>query len=325
MTIRPFLPLLMLVISLPSFGFAQSITATDGTPQSAIVDNAFTTNLEATVLDALSNPVIGASVIFTAPSSGASGTFSGSGANADTVLTNSSGVATASVFTANTIAGGAYTVTAVEATAGTANFSLTNDTDSPSSITASAGTPQSTTVNTAFGFNLAATVTDQFSNLINGASVTFMAPSSGESGTFAGSGTDTETVLTNSSGVAIASVFTANITAGSYTVTANEATAGSANFSLTNDTDSAFSITASAGTSQSTTVNTAFGTNLAATVTDQFSNLINGASVIFTAPSSDASGTFFGTGTNTETVLTNSSGVATASVFTANTIAGGPY
>ncbi|MCH7674806.1 hypothetical protein IH879_07625, partial [candidate division KSB1 bacterium] len=89
--------------------------------------------------------------------------------------------------------------------------------------------------------------------------------------------------------------------------------------------DSPSSIAVSAGDSQSATVNTAFSTNLAAIVEDQFGNPINGASVIFTAPSSGASGTFSGSGTNTETVLTNSSGVATASVFTANTIAGGPY
>ena len=59
---------------------------------------------------------------FTAPSSGASGTFSGS----STVTTNSSGVATAPTFTANSTAG-TYTVTAsVAGVATPASFSLTN-------------------------------------------------------------------------------------------------------------------------------------------------------------------------------------------------------
>jgi CSLREA domain-containing protein len=50
-----------------------------------------------------------------------------------------------------------------------------------------------------------------------------------------------------------------------------------------------------------------------------------GAPVTFTAPASGPSGTFQGTGTNTVTVNTDSDGVATAPVFTANGTVGGPY
>ncbi len=99
-----------------------NITATAGTPQSATVGTVFATALQATVRDASNNPVSGATVTFTAPGSGASGTFNGS----STVTTNSSGVATAPTFTANSVAG-SYTVTAsVSGITTPASFSLTN-------------------------------------------------------------------------------------------------------------------------------------------------------------------------------------------------------
>ncbi len=85
-------------------------------------------------------------------------------------------------------------------------------------IAETSGTGQSTTVNTAFGAVLEATVTTGTTGT-SGVSVTFSAPGSGASGTFAGGGT-TAIVPTNSSGVAMSPVFTANGTAGAYTVTA---------------------------------------------------------------------------------------------------------
>jgi hypothetical protein len=63
-------------------------------------------------------------VTFTAPASGASGTFAG---GTNTATTNAQGIATANTFTANNIAGGPYNVTASAAGVATpANFSLTN-------------------------------------------------------------------------------------------------------------------------------------------------------------------------------------------------------
>jgi hypothetical protein len=55
--------------------------------------------LQVTVADKYGNPVSGVSVTFTAPASGASGTFS-NGKNSITVTTNASGVASEQ-FTAN--------------------------------------------------------------------------------------------------------------------------------------------------------------------------------------------------------------------------------
>jgi hypothetical protein len=106
-------------------GSPAAIAATAGTGQSATVGAAFTSPLQATVTDALGNPVAGATVTFTAPGSGASGTFAGGSASA-TVTTDAHGVATAPAFTANGTAGG-YSVTAtVSGVASSANFTLLN-------------------------------------------------------------------------------------------------------------------------------------------------------------------------------------------------------
>jgi beta-lactamase superfamily II metal-dependent hydrolase/fibronectin type 3 domain-containing protein len=125
----------------------------------------------------------------------------------------------------------------------------------PASITATAGTPQSATVNTTFATQLAATVKDGSNAVISGASVTFTAPASGASGTFAGSGTSA-TVSTDASGIATAPLFTANAATGSYNVTAT-VDALSANFALTNLPPAAthFSVTAPANTTSGTPFN----------------------------------------------------------------------
>ncbi len=306
-------------------GTPASVTATAGTPQSAVINTAFGTLLAATVKDSGGNLLSGVPVVFTAPGTGASGTFA-NGTATTTATTNSSGVATATAFTADGIAGGPYTVTATVAGVTTpANYSLTNTTGTAASVTATAGTPQSAVINTAFGTLLAATVKDSGGNLLSGVSVVFTAPGTGASGTFA-NGTATTTATTNSSGVATATAFTADgIAGGPYTVTATVAGVTTpANYSLTNTTGTAASVTATAGTPQSAVINTAFGTLLAATVKDSGGNLLSGVSVVFTAPSTGASGTF-ANGTATTTATTNSSGVATATAFTADGIAGGPY
>jgi beta-lactamase superfamily II metal-dependent hydrolase len=140
----------------------------------------------------------------------------------------------------------------------------------PASIAATAGTPQSTTVGTAFATQLAATVKDGGNVGIAGAGVTFTAPASGASGTFPG-GFTSVSVTTDGSGVATAPVFTANALAGPYNVVASTTNALTANFALTNLAPAAthFSVTAPAsvtsGTPFSVTVTALNGAN--ATVT----------------------------------------------------------
>jgi trimeric autotransporter adhesin len=212
-------------------GAPANIVTTSGTPQSATILTAFAVPLVATVTDASGSVIPGVTVTFAAPTSGASGTFAG---GINTVVTNASGIATSPVFTANSVAGGPYNVTAsIAGVAQTASFSLTNLHGPPAKITATSGTPQNTVVSTPFAAPLVATVTDASGNVIPGVTVTFTAPTSGASGTFAGG---INTAVTNASGIATSPVFTANSVAGGpYNVTASVAElAQRASFSLTN-------------------------------------------------------------------------------------------
>jgi CSLREA domain-containing protein len=125
-----------------------SINATAGTPQSAAINSAFPTNLQATVEE--SNIVrSGLTVTFTAPSSGPSGAFPG-GSTTATATTNINGIATAPTFTANNIVGGPYTVSATLGTGlPTAAFSLTN-TKVDQTITVTTHAPAAATFNSSF-------------------------------------------------------------------------------------------------------------------------------------------------------------------------------
>jgi hypothetical protein len=112
-----------------------SITPTGGTPQSAGINTAFAALLTLQVMGSDGYPVSGVTMEFTVPMSGASATFAGSQM---TAVTNSDGVATSAILTANGTTGGPYNVTATVQSCGSypgcpgsatpANFSLTNTT-----------------------------------------------------------------------------------------------------------------------------------------------------------------------------------------------------
>jgi Fe-S cluster assembly iron-binding protein IscA len=309
-------------------GIANSVTVNASTtPQSAVVSTTFGTNLTVTVRDQHNNPVSGVTVNYSAPTTGARGTFGGS--STTTATSNASGIADPGAFRAGTVAG-SYSVTAtVSGVATPATFSLTNTAGAASSVTANASTtPQNATVGTAFTNNLRVTVRDQYNNLVNGVTVNYSAPTTGARGTF-GAGSTTS-ANTNTSGVADPGIFTAGTVAGSYTVTATvSGVATPVTFSLTNNPDVPASITRDVSTSpQSAVVSTTFGTNLTVVVRDQYSNALNGVQVNYSAPAlTGASGTFVTTLplTNTISVNTGSNGRADPGGFRANTIAGGPY
>ena len=199
------------------------ITAVTNTAtQSAPAGTAFIP-LAAQVVDSTGAPRSGASVVFTAPASGASGTFS-NGTNTIAVTTNSSGIATAP-FTANSTLGG-YLVTAVLDANSSATFSLTNAAI-PASITVG-NSPQSARVNTAF-FPLTVQVKDGSGTPAPGITVTYNAPTSGPGGNLT-----TAQIQTDATGYA-ALPFTANgIAGGPYNVTATVAGLTPVTFSLTN-------------------------------------------------------------------------------------------
>jgi hypothetical protein len=90
--------------------------------------------------------------------------------------------------------------------------------------------------------------------------------------------------------------------------------------STTTITTETLAIAASSGTSQTAAGGTTFSAPLVATVTANGIRM-SGELVTFTAPASGASGTF-ANGSTTETDITDSNGLATSSVFTANSTAG---
>src|SRR5207248_2324827 len=149
---------------------------------------------------------------------------------------------------------GSYSVTAAAAGVATpTSFSLTNTT-TPATITATSGTPQSTTVATPFGSSLVVTVRDASNNPVAGVTVTFTAPATtGASGTFSNS-TTTITATTDVNGQ-VSEAITADTHAGAFTVSA--AASGvvtPTSFSLTNTAGAAATISATSGTPQSATV-----------------------------------------------------------------------
>ena len=227
-------------------GAPANITASGGTPQSAAVNTPFATPLSATVTDAFGNLVAGVTVTFIAPETGASSNF-GDGMIRVTATTNPAGVATSPSFSAN-CAVGSYTVTAsVSGVETPASFLLTNNPGSPASITATGGTPQGTPIKSPFTIPLAATVMDACSNPLAAVNVAFAAPVTGASGTFAGGSATSPPEPTNAQGIATAPTFTANLTQGSYNVTAAVAgVALPANFALTNQPPPPLTITTAA-------------------------------------------------------------------------------
>ena len=90
----------------------------------------------------------------------------------------------------------------------------------PATVTATAGTPQSTQIGTVFGLPLSAEVRDASSQLLSGVTVTFGLPASGASGTFPGSVISATAVTTSVVGQTNSPVITANAISGSYAATA---------------------------------------------------------------------------------------------------------
>ncbi len=103
-----------------------TIGAFSGAPQTSPPTIAFRLPLQTVVLDGAGSPVAGATVQFSAPAGGASGTFADSGTAATTAVTAESGIATSATWRANGVTG-AYTVAAqVAGVASPAGFPLTN-------------------------------------------------------------------------------------------------------------------------------------------------------------------------------------------------------
>jgi hypothetical protein len=210
-----------------------AISATGGSTQSTDINLPFNALLQAAVTTN-GSPTPSVAVTFTAPANGPSGTFANNSAT-ETDTTDGSGIATSSPFTADGTLGG-YTVAAsVSGAVASANFSLMNVVGGPATILTTSGALQNVPVNSTAA-QLIATVEDFRAQPVGGVTVTFTAPSSGPSGTFATTPQSiTATAITNASGEATAPTFTANDMTGTYTLSATVAGVdGPANFLLAN-------------------------------------------------------------------------------------------
>lgn len=214
---------------------AENLFIYKGSPQGAGLGVAFSLPLSVVVLDSQGAGVPGIAATFTAPLSGSSGIFTDSGTHETTAVTDTSGIASAAAFTANGVEG-SYIVEATATGIGAvAQFNLTNYVPTLTSIQVFSGSNQSAVVDTPFSKPLRARVKDQLGNPWVGDTVTFTAPASGASGTFADSGTNETTAITDVDGVATTSTFTANSLGGTYTVNASISGLGSsADFQLAN-------------------------------------------------------------------------------------------
>ena len=107
----------------------------------------------------------------------------------------------------------------------------------PNQMTLVAGTPQTAILGSAFATGLQVALSNSdgcpVTSAAAGIPVTFSAPAIGASGVFSTSGSNAVTVGADASGAVAAPAFTANTTAGSYTVTASSQY-GTVSFSLTN-------------------------------------------------------------------------------------------
>jgi protocatechuate 3,4-dioxygenase beta subunit len=203
-------------------------------------------------------------------------------------------------------------------------------------MTLVAGTPQTAILGTAFATGLQVALSNSdgcpVTSAAAGIPVTFSAPSSGASGVFSNSGSNTVIVGADASGAVAAPPFIANTAAGSYTVTASSQY-GSVSFPLTNTAAGIPArIVAIPLKSRSASVMSRYVQPLQVRVVDSGGNPVAGTTVTFTlgsgassacgtTPSSSAGATFTGGGSQA-TATTGAAGVASSPLITANSTAG---
>jgi adhesin/invasin len=320
----------------PAYNPPNTLVLVAGTPQSAKLGAAFDANLQVSLANTngcpLTSSLAGVAVTFTAPSSGPSGTFSSSGANAVLVGTNASGDASAPLFTANMLAGGYQAVASSEY--GSVGFSLVNTASGVASTIGPVTSSESATIGSRYAQPLQATVRDANGNPVEGATVTFsLGSSAGGTGTspgasFDGGGTQASET-TDATGTATSPLFTADETSGTFTASAS--TAGvvePAGFALVNVAGSPPAIEAVAP-KQAAVVGAVYAKPLRVKVKDHDGKPVQDASVTFTLGSGGAggaaatAGASFVDGSTQATETTDASGVATSPRFVANAVAGG--
>lgn len=217
---------------------------------------------------------------------------------------------------------------ALASSAGTASAQQTSCPDSnlPNEIVLAAGSGQTAQLGQPFQTNFQVKLANRngcpITGNLSGINITFDGPASGPSGVFTSSGWREATIGTDSNGVATAPTFTANFTAGAYTVFAHSEY-GDVQFSVANTANGVpASISAAGGSDQAATTSHQFAQPLQARVVDASGQPVQGATVSFSlvAGPTGASAAFL-TGAQ-GSAATNASGVAISPPLLANGIAG---
>ncbi|CQJ00162.1 inverse autotransporter beta-barrel domain-containing protein [Yersinia massiliensis] len=282
------------------------IAGADFTVDSGAVANNIATNaISATVKDGNGNLVPNVSVTFEV-TGGA--TFVGTTQTTNSVMTDGSGVATAALI--SQVAGDH----AVTATVGTNTTAAKNTTFVADETTAEIGSTDFTVASGAVANNtdtnaVSATVKDGNGNLVPNVSVTFEVTGGA---TFDGGTGVSKSAITNSSGVAIAQLFSR--VAGDHGVTATVGSNTTATKTSTFTPDEASAIIASADfTVASGAIANNIATNaVSATVKDSNGNIVPNVSVTFAV---SGGATFEGGTELSKEVITNNLGVATAALI----------
>jgi protocatechuate 3,4-dioxygenase beta subunit len=223
-------------------GKSQHLTRLGSPKRAATVEQRYRHRLRVLLRDANGAPRAGATVTFTLGSGAGTGAGAGAGASfaggssTATATTGIDGIASSPSITAGAVAG-TFTATATTSTTtSTAHFTLSNRAGRPATITAGIAAAEATRAGTRFAIALAVTVSDAHGNKVAGALVTFAAPASGASGSFATrTGPRTVSVRTDANGVAVAPAFAANEQPGGYVVIATVAHGPRTAFALVNE------------------------------------------------------------------------------------------
>jgi methionine-rich copper-binding protein CopC len=197
----------------------------------------------------------------------------------------------------------------------------------PNMLAIVSGSSQTAQLGKAFQQNLQVALANSngcpLTGSLAGISVDFIAPSSGSSGMFASSASNVAVVGTDANGVAVAPPFTANDTAGAYSVHA-QSDYGTVKLYLTNTAHGVAQTLAAAGQNeQLAAVLSRYAEPLRATVLDVDGHPVQGASVAFSLGTGifGAGASFVGGGAQA-TAITDSAGQATSPPLIANGVAG---
>jgi hypothetical protein len=305
----------------PDTNSPNTIELSGGTPQTARLGSAFAQPLQVTLANTngcpLTTGVVGNSITFSAPSSGASGVFAASGSNAVTVGTDGQG-GTSAQLSANGVAG-YYTVVASSAF-GSVAFSLNNSASGLAATVAAQSGAQSAQVGARYPQPLTAVVRDANGTPVAGAAVTF---SLGTGATFDG-GQGQATEQTDATGTATSPRFTAAAVPGAFTASASvQGVVDPALYSMNNLAAPPQRLTALMPVTQQAAVGGHFAKALEVRIRTATGAPVSGATVTFVLGGAQgAAGASFAGGAAQATATTGANGVAVSPHLIANTVAG---